>query len=251
MASTDTKTSADSSALALAIANDSLINVTFAIVDTVWGSFLGWLGAEPALPESKAAAAAAEGPPPKPDRDRITAEIERHGYFRIDAKYQAAAKNNKSRIIMLVLDEDSPASKKVADLKKLLLWVQQDPAVKNGTLDRVMLIASSDFLKAKNLTEVVLGHNKAGGPRYSVHDHCRLTSNVMDHKTMPRRASIMPEAEVEKWRASQRLKMTDEPVFPASDPVVMYLGALPGDYIKLELDSELAGIKIDIRVVSK
>ncbi len=210
-----------------------------AIVNTIWDHFLPFRGGRPVAVEAGEIAAAA---PAKPTRDQIVTTIEQSHYLRINA-----ASKTGGRIIFVVVDDESKYAGHVPDLKKLLATVQLDKGIKAGKVDEIIFIAGEALMEKKALVEVVMGANVPGvKPTYALRPYHLFYTNIMAHKGMPRAARILAAADRDAFLARERLKLSDNASAPASDPMCVWMGAVAGDCIELELDSENAGLKSQI-----
>lgn len=228
------------------------------IVNTIWNGFLPYRGLVPVQKDVRVGVSDDTAPPTvggvvKPSRDKIVNDIGHFGYMRIDAD-RKTPRGNRVRVIIIILDPEREFARFSPDLRNLLKGIMSEKSAKNETLDEVALIVDESFFRKKNLTDVIrefqadqhsdadLKGEKAFVSLY--HDYV-FFMKIPEHVSTPR-LQIATADEVKKFLAYQRLTLADLKSMYTNDPPVIWLGGRAGQCVKMEGDSETAGVAKDM-----
>lgn len=181
--------------------------------------------------------------------DDIISDMEQFHYVRVDAQREVP-RGQRDWVVVLVLSADGKFSHHGPDLRRLIAGVEAERATADGRLDEIIVVATEEFFKKKNLTDVIREaqarhpHTDADAagvePFVSAHPYHLFSCNIPRNQSVPPHR-IMPESEVEEYLARERLARRDLPVRPASDPPVVWLGGREGQVIEVLRPTQTAG----------
>lgn len=195
------------------------------------------------------AAGAALGSP----RERFLNELELIGYARVDA---VDARDRVTVLVILALR--GKYTEKGPQLRTLISSLNSEPFAREGRLEEVVVVAPEEVMAKKNMTDVVLDFGeavRAGSPdalagHYSMHSYTVLSVDIPRVRSVPAH-ELAPPAEVQAYLARERVALADLRRVAASNPPVIWIGARPGQVVRVRSASETAGEAYDYCLVSR
>jgi len=188
-------------------------------------------------------------------RDSFTTELDHIGYFRLDAE---GADRRIVSIFLLALcgkyTEHGP------QLRGLVSSLDSEAFAREGRLAEVIVIAPGDAMKKKNITDVIYVFRKTAAKNaeraealaefYNIYPYHVFSLNVPRAQIVPRHEIVDP-ADVRAFLARERRTLADLKRVAALSPPVVWIGARPGQVVRIVTPSETAGEAYDYYCVSR
>jgi DNA-directed RNA polymerase subunit H len=213
------------------------------IIHTLLEAFFPYRGLAP-VPRGLGSGAARA-----PTSDDVVNDMEQFFYVRLDAR-RARPRGARDWVVVLVLKEDGKYAHHGPDLRKLLDGVEAERPAREGRLDELLVVASEDFFRKKNLMDVVheLRGRQAGGadpggvaPFYGAYPYHNFCCVIPASQSVPPH-QLLTDAEVDEFLRAERLALRDLPVLFTSDPPVVWLGGREGQVVRILRPSHTAGV---------
>jgi DNA-directed RNA polymerase subunit H (RpoH/RPB5) len=147
-------------------------------------------------------------------------------------------------LVIFLVTKDGKAAHGSKDLMILLARAAQ--RVEEGQrLYEVIILAPEDTTKMANLANTVRNFAKSGkgaaGAAYIMYPYCKFITDITKRPTVPKH-EIIPKAEAEEFLAKYHLVAAQLPrIITSTDPAAIWVGARPGDYVRVYAKSETAG----------
>lgn len=119
---------------------------------------------------------------------------------------------------------------------------------KNGRkIGHLVLVTPKEMVADQKFRPLINSFTEMG-LRVEMISNVKLATNLPKLPQVPQQ-SLMPKEEVEAFLAENRVKLSDLPSIKTSDAMVIWLGAVPGDVVKVIRDSETSCQSISMRHV--
>jgi DNA-directed RNA polymerase subunit H len=191
-------------------------------------------------------------------RDPFVNALDHRGYFRLDAEDPASPR--RAAVVIFLLALRGEFGEKAAKLQNLIRLVHAEPPAREGRLAEVLFIAPASTMDRKNVLEVFAGlareraakgpPEKEGAlaPAHSLHFYHTFSLDVPRCQGVCPH-EVVPAAEALKILAAERLGPRSLPQIKASDPVAVWIGAAPGQVVRVRPVSETTGEAVQYRLV--
>lgn len=166
------------------------------------------------------------------------------GFIKIDGVRENSHGKRPASVILI-----SPTSKAATNVPNFKVLMKKIPQSDLENNIEIMFISETPFT---NFIKSQIRSDRAKYPGvYIEHFEYPIFSIVIPRHVMVPKHEIMPEAEVRKFCEEYKTQRTRFGVILTSDPAVVWLGARPGDVIKIYRESESSGHEIGLRTVKK
>jgi DNA-directed RNA polymerase subunit H (RpoH/RPB5) len=196
-------------------------------------------------------------------RDRFTTELHQIGYFRLDAFSEAAPGGVRRIVTILVVALRGKYTEHGPQLRGLVSSLDSEDFAREGRLAEVIVVVPEAIMRKKNMTDVIRGFRAApapaaeeeeegAGPRiyYNIYPYHVFSLDIPRAQIVPLH-EIAPLAEVEAFLMRERLTVDDLKRIAASNPPVVWIGARPGEVVRIVSPSETAGEALGYCLVSR
>lgn len=154
--------------------------------------------------------------------DDIIVDITNNGYIKLET----------DKYTIMVLDENNAISTEKSKFSKVMSTVKDSP---------LMLIMSSEVLeKRRNIVDDIENMKRTSVHKINVYRYENFIFNIPAHCEVPHHFIVSPE-EAKKICEAEFINKLDLPKILSSDSPVVWLGAEPGDYVGVEMQSLTAG----------
>lgn len=188
-------------------------------------------------------------------RDRFTTELDHIGYFRLDATGGGTGTGTGTTVI-LVLSLRGKYTDHGPQLRGLISSLNSEDFAREGRLAEIIVVAPEEVMKKKNMTDVVADFRAAAGKPealakdYNMYPYHVFSLDIPRAQCVPTH-EIADAAEVRAYLARERLSLADLRRVAASNPPVIWIGARPGQVVRIHAPSETAGESYDYCLVSR
>lgn len=211
----------------------------------------------------------AEGSDLDTPRERFVTALDRIGYYRLDATPRPDGRGAAYKIVTVILV--LPPGGKYTDhgphLRGLIASLHSENFAREGRLAEVIVVAPEEIMKKKNMTDVVKGFrdapeentqkkkNRKGSFQppavgYNMYPYHVFSLDIPQAQCVPRH-TIVPAAEAKAFLTRERVSPRDLPQVASSDPPVVWIGARPGQIVRIEYASATAGKAYNYCYVSR
>lgn len=192
-------------------------------------------------------------------RDQFISNITQVGYFRLDAEDA-----NRRVLVLLILATNGKYTDHGPRLRDLITSLHFEDFAVEERFSEVMVVAPEEILKKKNMTDAVYGFRKpveaakkdgvAKKPEGKRADYYNIYPYAVLSIDIPRVRCIFPHviadrAEVAAHLTRERLSISSLKRLLATEPLVIWIGARPGNVIRIQSPSETAREACDYYVV--
>lgn len=191
--------------------------------------------------------------------DEIISDMEKYGFVRIDGM-STTARGIRNKIVFIVMksnDNYSNGNFELKKIKKIIEIIDSDDITKSGKLDEFFLIVNKEYFGRKNFDDIVkeLNDRQKGGldlegiaPYYSVFPYHNFAFSVPKCKILYPH-ELMSKEEVYELLQKERISFKDLPSILTNDVNIIWLGARPGQVVRIHRYSESALTAIYYRKV--
>lgn len=192
-------------------------------------------------------------------RDRFLAELEHTGYYRADAKSA-----DEMVVSVLLLAPSGKYTGSGPELRRLITSLDSEDFAKQKRLDEVIVVAPEDVIAKKNMTDVIDAirresaaraageetQNQALAGHYNMYAYHVLSLDVPRAQCVPEHTIADQEA-VATFLEREKIGIADLKRIASSNPPVIWIGARPGQVVRIVAPSETAGEAYDYCLVTK
>jgi DNA-directed RNA polymerase subunit H (RpoH/RPB5) len=180
-------------------------------------------------------------------RAKFVTQLNHLGHYHLDAKT-----SEDKLVSIIILAPQSPYVEKGPQLRKLL---SETSLLTDKNLEEVIIIAPESALRKKNLTDVILEFrkgtsDKAKAEYYNMYPYHVFSLEIPKAQIVPAH-HIADDGEVKKFLDREKRTLVDLRRIAASSPPVIWIGARPGQVVRVDAPSETAGYSVNYLLVSK
>lgn len=211
------------------------------VAQVVAGPFFRYRGLEPAAP--------------LPSHEAAVERLERDQYLRLDAR-RRAPRGRRDLVVVLVLAPGGAPSRFSPDFKAMVDRVRHEKAFLEGTLDELIVIAHPELFGQTHIVEAFFGgyqreevegpDPEGRAPFYNAYPCWNFVLEIPAHVSVAPHRVVGPEEEAALLARTRR---ADLPVIFHNDPPVVWLGARPGQIVRIDAPSHTAGFAVVYRRV--
>lgn len=192
-------------------------------------------------------------------RDRFLAELEHTGYYRADAQ-----DTDRQVVSVILVAPDGKYTERGPELRRLITSLDSEAFAKEGRLQEVIVVVPEDVTTKKNMTDVIAGiraesaaraageetQNLALASHYNMYAYHVLSLDIPRAQCVPEHTIALP-ADVDAFLAREKISLSDLKRIAASNPPAIWIGARPGQVVRIVAPSETAGEAYDYCLVTK
>lgn len=180
------------------------------------------------------------------DKYKFTSELEHVGYFRVDAEG-----DDQKVVAVILLALQGKYTEHGPQLRGLITTLNSEGFAREGRLGEVIVIAPEDIMRKKNMTDVVDTFRAAAADTlYNMYPYHVFSLDIPRAQIVPKH-EVISEAEAKAFLTRERLGLADLKRIPVSNPPVVWIGARPGQVVRITAPSEATRETYDYRVVTR
>ena len=193
---------------------------------------------------------------PKKSIDEFNKHMRSMGYIMIEGMASKRERLPDRNTIVVIISEQSTASRKKADFSKLIEQVRMGEDFKSGKDKNYFNNTDLIFISnEKPVNEAVSGYEDIISELHERYADLYIETYTYEKLIITPDNSIMPvhrimnQKEVEDLNNDRLSNNSRRPAIPANDTAIVWLGARPGDVIEIKRPSGTTGYSINYRVV--
>lgn len=214
------------------------------VAQIVAGPFFRYRGLDPLAEAPLAHGAAVE-------------RLERDQYLRLDAR-RRAPRGRRDLVVVLILAPGGGPARFSPEFRGLVERVRHERAFLEGALDELIIIAGDEFFGQPHIVELFFGGYQREEPEgpdpegkgafYNAYPYRNFVMEIPAHVSVAPHRLVDPEEEA---ALLARLHRGSLPVIFHNDPPVVWLGARPGQIVRIDAPSHTAGFAVTYRLVRR
>jgi len=180
--------------------------------------------------------------------DEIISNMEKIGYLQITAINEKNPRNDRNKILILLLKNNESGILELKKIKKIIDYIENHEYFKTKTLDETFIIVNKDFFEKKNFIDIIkeLIVNQKGdldlegkSMFYTICPYHNFAFDVSNCKNIYPH-EIMTKEEVDMLLKTERINIKDLPTILSNDVTIIWNGARIGQIIRILRKSEAA-----------